>query len=185
MVAIMAIKVHGKDSHAGRSIYNGLTFSAVGTAYYSNEEKHSLSLIGGLTFFLVGHLYYISGFNHSSTRKFASSWSSWIIPISTYFGVFSIIIQFILPSTPFEWIVPVFLYGTVVATVFWKAIDASLATGHAESVLGALVLAISDFILGYSQFVGPIKNGQLLFMVTFYLSQILISKFALNNKLLY
>ncbi|KAJ2999837.1 hypothetical protein HDV02_001615 [Globomyces sp. JEL0801] len=119
MVAIMAIKVHGKDSHAGRSIYNGLTFSAVGTAYYSNEEKHSLSLIG------------------------------------------------------------------VVATVFWKAIDASLATGHAESVLGALVLAISDFILGYSQFVGPIKNGQLLFMVTFYLSQILISKFALNNKLLY
>ncbi|KAI8899765.1 YhhN-like protein [Globomyces pollinis-pini] len=179
-ILMMSHKVRSKKGHAARSIATGLTLSAIGDAFLANEENHPSFFIGGLASFLVAHLYYVAGLNHSSTKKSKSSWSDWFTPIATYCGVYSAISYFILPSTPSELKIPVFLYGTAIASMIWKAIDGSLATGHIEGVLGALVFGVSDFILAYSKFVGPIKHGHMMVMVTYYLAQTLISKFALK-----
>ncbi|KAI8899766.1 YhhN-like protein-domain-containing protein [Globomyces pollinis-pini] len=187
---MIAHKVHNKDAATALNISNGLTISAVAVSYMANEERNPSYFMIGLAISLLAHMYYAIGLNHSlkeqklmaseDVKKSKSSWSYWIIPMTTYVGVLSVIVYFILPSTSFEWKIPLILYGTTVATVIWKGIDASLATDHAESGLAVLVLGISDFILAYSKFVEPIKNNQLIFMLTYYLAQTLIAKFALK-----
>ncbi|KAJ2999839.1 hypothetical protein HDV02_001617 [Globomyces sp. JEL0801] len=178
--SIIAYKVYAKEDDNARSIYTGLLLSTLGVNYLLNEEMHQFNMTGSLAAFLVGHLYFVSGLNHSSTKKSEGSRNDWITPISTYFGVYAVISYFILPSTSFELKIPVFLYGTAIASMLWKAIDGWRVTGHLEGVFATLALGLSDFILAYSELVEPVNHRHLMFMVTYYIAQILISKFALK-----
>ncbi len=71
--------------------------------------------------------------------------------------------------------------GTVLvgAVAFYAAVISAMvvtawATGEWLAALGAMLFAVSDWLLGYQRFVSPIKNGPLAVMIPYHVGQTLL-----------
>jgi uncharacterized membrane protein YhhN len=74
--------------------------------------------------------------------------------------------------------IPVLIYGIVIFTMIWRAAAALESAGwNAGSIglLGAILFGLSDTLLGYSRFVGPLPASNLLIMGTYWGGQALIA----------
>ncbi|XP_028035627.1 lysoplasmalogenase [Bombyx mandarina] len=145
-----------------RRIAAGLALSALGDAFLVWPQH----FIAGMAAFAAAHISYISAFRFTPLAKP-------LAPI-VYSGC-GYYMTLITPPDGLKVLVPV--YGILLSTMAWRG----LARGRAAAV-GAVLFLISDAILGYSLFGGPVPYKQVLVMSTYYLGQLGIALSALDAR---
>jgi uncharacterized membrane protein YhhN len=156
----------------------GIVFSMGGDIFLMlpDEEKWFLP---GLVSFLLAHVFYIIGLNY-------------IVPPLNVFGVFLAISIALFVAQIYRRLaaglhakgldrlrMPVLVYSIVISLMWLSALQTLFQVGwHATTALavsiGATLFVASDIILAWNRFVSPIKNGQIINLLTYHLGQILL-----------
>lgn len=164
-VAILSLIVFRSVQKEGsRLAAFGLALSAVA------DGVIEWSFLGGLVVFLLAHLFYIAAFVAVDRRMRFSR----LIPVA----VWAAVVLPLIASRAGALGAPVLIYGLVIFTMIWRAAAAASFSGWNASVMGlcgALLFGLSDSLLGYSRFVGPLPASRLLVLGTYWSAQALIA----------
>ena len=164
-VAILSLLVFRSAPKAG-SLWAafGLALSALA------DGVIEWSFLGGLVIFLLAHLFYIAAFVAVERRGRFSR----LVPVALWAAV----VLPLIVSRAGALGAPVLIYGLVIFTMIWRAAAAASFSGWNASVMGlcgALLFGLSDSLLGYSRFVGPLPGSRLLVLGTYWSAQALIA----------
>ncbi|KAG6448483.1 hypothetical protein O3G_MSEX005518 [Manduca sexta] len=143
-----------------RRIAAGLILSALGDALLVWPQH----FIAGMAAFAGAHVAYIAAFGFYPLKPL-------LAPIC--YVACAYYMTLLSPPEGLKVLVPV--YGMLLTTMAWRGV----ARGRAAAA-GALLFLISDAILGYSLFGGPLQYRQVLVMSTYYLGQLGIALSALE-----
>jgi len=144
-------------------IITGLFFSAVGDA-----TLHWFLI--GLSAFFLAHVFYTIGFFKKAV--FTKVHIAACIPIIIYGLVFAMqLIPALLDSNDQVLILPVTGYIIIISLMLWAAI----LTGNRYAASGSLLFVLSDSILAWSMFIGPVGIAEPLIMIFYYGGQFLIA----------
>lgn len=115
----------------------------------------------GLGAFAVAHLLYIwtLGFTPLRLRL--------LLPIALFSVPYAILL---LRSLPADMVLPVVVYALVLACTLWRGLARGGAAGW-----GTLLFTVSDSVLAWSTFVGPLPHSRLVIMTTYYAAQLLLA----------
>lgn len=136
------------------------------------------SFVLGLFSFLIGHLFYIGAF--SKLRKFSVSSVLFIMLIIIY----GIILGYNLTDAltrgdQSQLILPVICYILVISTM---GATASMSQ-NPFVIIGSILFIISDSILAWSRFIGPLYFDSEIIMLTYYGAQFFIIQSLSHQKL--
>ena len=121
----------------------------------------------------------------------------WLINAALIFGILqSVLYTQIIPFVTPDFYYPVMIYGLVISCMIFIAVDTlcletpkksrknkSLGFKNLYGVVGAVWFGVSDLLLAYVKFVGPVPNHHLAVMGTYFWAQFCIAKYALGiNK---
>ena len=177
LVLIAGFSLAGGWAGQGYWFGMGLVLSLLGDIFLLMPPGF---FIFGLAWFLLAHLFYIIGFNQGLP---IISWTQILLVL--FFVVFDawgyLRLRRAILSRPsgrrirypllFYILVITIMVLSALSTLFradWPLQSAVLVS------LGALLFFASDFTLANDRFVGPIKNGRLIVIVTYHLAQALI-----------
>lgn len=164
-VAVLSLIVFRSARKAGsRLAASGLALSAVA------DGVIEWSFLGGLVVFLLAHLLYIAAFLAVERRGRLSR----LVPVALW----AVVVLPLIVSRAGGLGGPVLIYGLVIFTMIWRAAAAASFSGWNASVMGlcgALLFGLSDSLLGYSRFVGPLPASDLLVLGTYWSAQALIA----------
>eukprot|EP01038_Epipyxis_sp_PR26KG_P014574 gene14574-19569_t len=164
----------------------GLWISSIGDFFLEIEYSNIDLFIPGLLSFLTAHIAYIIAFN--SEKVSVSSVYSLVIGGVVSFYFFSMMI-ILLPAVETFLIVPVIIYGGVISTMTYCAINRCFAKRSSTSwfsllsaAIGSLFFVASDTILAIDKFAKhiPINNAKTIVMITYYIGQTLIAISAVS-----
>lgn len=115
----------------------------------------------GLGAFAVAHLLYIwtLGFTLLRLRL--------LLPIALFSAPYAILL---LRSLPADMVLPVVVYALVLTCTLWRGLARGGAAGW-----GSLLFTVSDSVLAWSTFVGPLPHSRLVIMTTYYAAQLLLA----------
>jgi len=128
------------------------------------------SFLGGLATFMVAHLLYIAAFVLVEARLRLVR----LLPV----GLWAVLALPVLVNHAGALAVPVMAYGIVIFTMIWRAAAAVEEPGWNAGMVGlagATLFGLSDTLLGYARFVGPLPASDLLVMGTYWGGQGLIA----------
>lgn len=156
-----------------------LAFCLAGDVFLMLPERFFLP---GLVAFLMGHIFYIVGFG------------SILPPPGTYLpGALIALLVFITVASVYRRLaqgmeasgstrmrIPVAVYAIIISVMLFAALTTLLDDQwHYTSALwvsaGALFFCISDIMLAWVRFVGPITNAHVRIMITYHLAQIALT----------
>jgi uncharacterized membrane protein YhhN len=153
----------------------GILFSLAGDVFLMFSDRW---FIPGLVSFLLAHVAYITGFN-IPLPVVSPTWALLVALVLAFSAARLLrpIVAGLAAKGERKLISPVIVYGVVITlmllsamlTLFrleWKATPAALVS------VGAMLFFYSDAILAWIKFVGPIKNGRMMNMITYHLGQI-------------
>ncbi len=155
----------------------GLVFSLVGDIFLLFPPGY---FIFGLAGFLLAHLFYIIGFNQGLP---VINWQKILIILAFIgfdgWGYWRLRRAILLRPTGRRMRYPVLLYVLVITVMVLSALSTLFRAdwpwpSSGLAGLGALLFFSSDFTLANDRFVGPIKHGRLIVIVTYHLAQALI-----------
>lgn len=155
-------------------IVAGLGCGAVGDVFLIRAKSRGFFL-AGLAAFLFGNLAHLLAFLSSVLQT--GIVSVWTFAAALPFATFGILVYHILRPGLGGMKVPVALYMAVILSMALAALlRVSTASGLPFwlPLLGALLFIVSDALLAYQQFRGPITNGRTLVAVTYLGAQALI-----------
>lgn len=150
---------HPKGWYA-RRVAIGLALSALGDALLVWPQY----FIAGMAAFAGAHVAYLTAFRTQPIKP--------LIGVAVYLAT-AYYMTLLSPLGALRVLVP--MYSFLLATMAWRGVSRG---GVAAS--GALLFLISDAILGYSLFGGPVPYRQWLVMSTYYLAQLGIAWSALE-----
>ena len=153
-------------------IVAGLIFSLAGDVFLMLPGDRFLP---GLLSFLLAHVCYISAFVAGAGLRV--SW--WIAPCAVCF----IALMRILWPRAGRMQVPVLIYGLVIITMLWQAVERASAppitsaspAGATLAALGAALFVLSDSALAYNRFVQRFRAAQALVLGAYWAGQLLIA----------
>lgn len=128
------------------------------------------AFMAGLGSFALGHLAYVGA---ALTVGFDPAWA---IP-GVVFGVGLLGYRFVPRTLPGAHAAGGrVLAGAVVfyALVITSMVVTAWATGAVVAAIGAMLFAVSDWVLGHRRFVGPLPGGRLAVMVPYHVGQALL-----------
>ena len=128
------------------------------------------AFMAGLGSFALGHLAYVGA---ALTVGFEPAWA---IP-GVVFGVGLLGYRFVPRTLPGAHSAGGrVLAGAVVfyALVITSMVVTAWATGAIVAAIGAMLFAVSDWVLGHRRFVGPLPGGRLAVMVPYHVGQALL-----------
>ncbi|XP_059062370.1 lysoplasmalogenase-like protein TMEM86A [Achroia grisella] len=160
-----AIKPQGRYA---RRIAAGLALSALGDALLVWPQQ----LVGGMAAFAAAHVAYVAAFGLRADAPALAALS--------YAGT-ARYVALLRPGGALRALVP--LYAALLATTAWRAAAAAAARRsrpRLAGAAGALLFLVSDAVLGYTLFAGPVPHHQVLIMSTYYLGQLGIAVSALE-----
>lgn len=157
---LAAIPYH-KGGYA-RRVALGLALSALGDALLVWPQH----FVAGMAAFALAHVAYLGAFGFQG-RSLGTA--------ALLYALTGFFYTRLSPPGPLRFLVPV--YSALLATMAWRAAARSRAAGA-----GALSFLVSDAILGYSLFGGPVPYKQVLVMSTYYLGQLGIALSALEAR---
>lgn len=127
--------------------------------------------VPGLLSFLLAHVCYISAFVADAGLRV----SLWFAPCAAFFIIF----MGLLWNHTGAFRIPVLLYGVVITTMLWQAIERAAVTpgeiATHSAALGAALFVLSDSALAYNRFVRRFRAAQLLVLGTYWCGQLLIA----------
>jgi uncharacterized membrane protein YhhN len=136
------------------------------------------SFLAGLAAFFVAHLFYVAAFTRVEGRLRIGR----LVP----FALWAAIALPFLSSRAGALRVPVIAYGLVIFIMMWRAAAVLSQSAVKRGVLalsGAILFGVSDTLLGYSRFVGPLPASALLIMGTYWTAQSLIAASFVSDEL--
>uniref|UniRef100_A0A3B5JYB4 lysoplasmalogenase n=1 Tax=Takifugu rubripes TaxID=31033 RepID=A0A3B5JYB4_TAKRU len=171
VLAAVVLSWNGGQSILG--VVGGLVFSAVGDCCLVWPEL----FLHGMGAFAVAHLLY--SFSFLTSRYAAYSSSSWsrflyLILLVTAGGFYTYLYPFLKKDPESDILVPA--VGVYVALITLMGALA-VRTRRALTLLGSLFFMLSDMSLALQVFkvMPPMKQGNIVVMVTYYLAQLLIA----------
>ncbi|XP_053616481.1 lysoplasmalogenase TMEM86A isoform X2 [Plodia interpunctella] len=157
-----------------RLICCGLALSALGDALLVWPQH----FVAGMAAFGAAHASYIAAFGVRCDARGAA--------LVLYAATLAFL-TLLKPPGALAVLVP--LYGILLATMAWRGVARLRRRGArapdaaaAAAAAGALLFLLSDAILGYSLFGGPLPHKQVLVMSTYYLGQLGIALSALETS---
>ncbi|MCR8644292.1 lysoplasmalogenase [Paenibacillus sp. N1-5-1-14] len=147
----------------------GLVFCLGGDAFLLNTGDQWFIL--GLGSFLIGHLIYIVALLHRWHYSLISLLS--IIPIGIYAWWVGSNLYESMRGTEGEsgmWL-PVLVYLIAISSMLWVA----MMSRNSYAALGAGLFVVSDSILAWNKFVGPVFASGFLVMLTYFIAQLLLA----------
>ncbi|KAJ3216138.1 Intracellular distribution of mitochondria [Dinochytrium kinnereticum] len=181
-LAFQTRKTRPKSKYASR-MANGLAFSAIGDIFLGLEGEAFFA--PGLGSFLIAHLFYIGAIESRKPSK------RWILGGALLTAAAAITRKVILPHVQPAALEPaVVVYVATLVSMLWRAAAIYVDLGEKSGVdvdpvmlrrerrkagyglLGALSFVVSDFVLAYTKFVGPVPHRQLIVMGTYYAAQL-------------
>ncbi|XP_013197286.1 lysoplasmalogenase TMEM86A [Amyelois transitella] len=165
---LLLVALQHSRTRYGRLVCGGLALSALGDALLVWPQH----FVAGMAAFAAAHVLYIAAFGlRSDSLVYAA-----VLYAATF--AFQTLIK---PPGALAVLVP--LYGLLLATMAWRG-GARAGAGRgacaAAAGAGALLFLVSDALLGYSLFGGPVPHKQVLVMSTYYLGQLGIALSALE-----
>lgn len=159
----------------------GLVFSLLGDVLL-HEQAHFFLL--GMAAFFLAHVFYIVGFAQNLQPP---DWKI-LLPLVVIIIAFTVFTRKVRAGLRVhgesKMLLPVSGYAAVISVMAAFAVSCLFrpAWGTTPAVLvtlGAILFYISDAVLAYNRFVGPIPASDPIVMVTYHMAQILISVGAL------
>jgi alkenylglycerophosphocholine hydrolase len=151
-------------------VKRGLILSSIGDSFLVFEDKYPICLLFGLASFFLAHLAYIKGFEGPKSA------SSTRLGIASYTITGLLLGGLVIPDAPAAMRIPIAVYGTVIGTMLWKALDSFVSTGNSKGVFGAIAFAIYDLSLAFNVFVKPMVYEPYLTTTIYYFAQYLIAQ---------
>ncbi|XP_026751570.2 lysoplasmalogenase-like protein TMEM86A [Galleria mellonella] len=158
-----------------RRVACGLALSALGDALLVWPQH----FVAGMAAFAAAHVAYIAAFELRADA--AALAALCYLPTAHY-------LTLLRPAGALRLLVP--LYAALLATMAWRATAAAAAAARAPAsrrrraaaaAAGAVLFLLSDALLGYSLFAGPVPYKQVLVMSTYYLGQLGIALSVLET----
>ena len=163
----------------------GLTFSLAGDIFLMLPKER---FVAGLAAFLLAHLAYIIGLNtHPLPVNIASLLVLALVGLTST-TLYLRIAQGLAATGDQKLKLPVLAYTIVLSLMLFSAlltfVRPAWSPGGALLVgLGAVLFYLSDSLLAWTQFVSPLRHGELLVMITYHLGQVMITLGAALNFL--
>jgi uncharacterized membrane protein YhhN len=154
----------------------GILFSLIGDIFLLLPNERCWFPIG-LGAFLLAHIAYIGGFNLPPAPL-----NTLTLGIALFVGMTALpLARRILRSLPKKGlrrlVEPVRYYAATITLMLFSALMTLFRTDWASIPaylvsLGAVLFVASDVVLAWNKFVGPVRRGRLILMVTYHLGQI-------------
>lgn len=168
LVAALAATARGvADARYRTLVVIGLVCSLAGDVFLMLPGDW---FVPGLASFLVAHLCYIAAFTRGGSRASPGP--------AVACGVYLMGLMWWLLPHAGEVRVPVAVYGVVICTMAWQAIERQRTLGTTASLLaaaGAVLFVVSDTALAINRFVSPFALAPLAVMGTYVPAQWLIA----------
>ncbi|XP_038218878.1 lysoplasmalogenase-like protein TMEM86A [Zerene cesonia] len=163
LLLCVALRARGRSPHDAyaRRVAAGLALSAAGDVCLVWPQY----FVAGMGAFAGAHVAYISAFGLRPLRTWGGA---------AAYGAAALFLRALSPPGALRVAVP--LYALLLATMAWRG-----AARPGRQRLGALLFLLSDAILAYSLFGGPVPYKQVLVMSTYYLGQLCIALSALQQ----
>jgi len=125
--------------------------------------------VAGLASFLLAHVAYVAGFSVEGPSAGAVAGSALVV------GVLAVvlgarIVRAAAASDGPAGAAPVAVYVGVISTM----VAFALATRESLAALGAVSFFLSDFLIGWTRFVGAVRGGRLAVITTYHVGQALL-----------
>lgn len=158
-----------------RRVALGLVFGAIGDICLNLPG----AFLAGMIAFAIGHGLYVWAFTRWSR---VSAWHL-LLPVLLYLAL---PLPLMLQGTG-ELTVPVTLYLGIIGAMIWRAAvvaDDAKQAGLARwaALLGALLFAFSDTLIGVNKFVTPLSAAGFPIIITYWLGQLLIGASAVARR---
>ncbi|KAJ8721132.1 hypothetical protein PYW08_006597 [Mythimna loreyi] len=159
---LLAVLLHHAThkSRYARLVAAGLALSALGDALLVWPQH----FVAGMAAFAGAHVAYILALGWARRRALAGA---------ALYAATLCFLGCVSPPAGLRALVPA--YALLLATMAWRGV----ARGGAAAA-GALLFLLSDALLGYSLFGGPLPHKQVLVMATYYLAQLGMTLSALR-----
>ena len=147
----------------------GLLFSLAGDLALLQPDRYFLQ---GLGAFLVTHVAYLVAFTRDV--KFPARWVAWIFYLAFVGGIY----VFLFGNFPQGLKLPVGCYSALLGSMAGQAMGRSFVLRTKSSRLtavGGTLFLVSDTLLAYDRFHGPIVLAPVLILVPYYLGQLLMA----------
>lgn len=173
------ISVIGKNvGNLKTLILTALMFSWMGDVFLMFQQDNSIFFILGLASFLLAHVAYILSF-----KKFENAVSNKVaVIIALVFTAYSISLAILLWPGLGEMKLPVLVYAFVITAMGVVGFVKNWGVNKLI-ILGAVLFIISDSMIAYTKFVGPIELSRFSIMSTYILAQFLLIK-GLSDRIL-
>lgn len=160
----------GQDEPAVRRwILAGLVLSLAGDVALLWPKE---GFLPGLIAFLLAHLAYIAAFHRR--LRFGARWQ----PFAVYALIAVLVLALLWPGIPAALTVPVLLYVTCLgsmaaqaAAVWWAARGTAGEALARRAAAGGALFMLSDALLAFNKFAGPLPLSPLLVLATYWTAQ--------------
>jgi uncharacterized membrane protein YhhN len=163
----------------------GLLFSMFGDIFLMLPKER---FVAGLVSFLLAHVAYVIGLNTTPLPMSVVTVILLVIVGLVSTRIFLRISQGLAASGNKQLTIPVLVYTIVISLMLFSALMTFLrpAWSPAASLmmgLGALLFYFSDTVLAWNKFVGKIKYGRQINLISYHLGQVMITLGAALNFL--
>lgn len=141
----------------------GLACSAAGD-FVMELGRDAPYFLAGMAAFGLAHVSY--------TAAFVARSRAWRLATLLPFVVWGAILMLRLWPGLGGLRVPVAAYAALLLVMMWRAVAASLATASWSTAAGAIAFGISDSLIAFDRFVGPVPAARWLVMTTYWAGQL-------------
>lgn len=163
----------------------GLIFSLAGDVFLMLPREQ---FIAGLVAFLLAHIAYTIGFTETLPPVTIISLIMAIVVGTTSTRIYRGVSRTLVASNNRDLKIPLLMYTIIISVMLLAAlltlVRPDWSTGSALMVsTGAVLFYLSDAFLAWNKFVGPIRRGNLIVIISYQLGQILITVGAATHYL--
>lgn len=163
----------------------GLIFSLAGDVFLMLPREQ---FIAGLVAFLLAHIAYTIGFTEALPPVTIISLIMAIVIGTTSTRIYRGVSSALVASNNRDLKIPLLMYTVIISVMLLAALLTLMrpdwSTGSALMVTtGAVLFYLSDAFLAWNKFVGPIRRGNLIVIISYQLGQILITVGAATHYL--
>lgn len=165
---LVAVSLGANRSSYGQLILAALVLGWIGDALLLSHAPKAF--LGGLGAFLLSHLFFAAAFWSVGTSALALGVAA---VVAAAFG--AVVLRWLLPHTPREFMVPVLAYVVVILAMCITAAGHAFATHHWMVLAGALLFTASDIAVARERFVQPDFVNQLCGWPTYFVAQLVLA----------
>jgi len=165
LLVALAVTTGGADGWTRTLLVTATLFGLAGDIALLDDSEQAF--MAGLASFAVGHVAYVG-----AALSVGVGWSAlWAVPFMVALLAWRFLPETV-PGARRAGGVPLASAVVFYALVISAMVLSATGTGIVLAALGAMLFAISDWVLGYNRFVRPVANAHLIVHVSYFVGQL-------------